>query len=161
MSRWARRYAPLQWRSVAAIAGIALVVSAVLAFSRPIVMLVDGQRVDTDVAPVTTVTDHVYVPLRSLADALGAEMEVDERTQRIRVILGGQTLSLHVGDARVLVNDVPVTLRRPPFVVRGRVMVPLDAVAESLKVRAKYDERAARIEVNTPGVGMAPREETP
>lgn len=161
ISRLARWYAPLGWRTLVLIAIVALFVSAFLAFSRPVVMLVDGERVDTDVPPVTTETDHVYVPLRSVADALGAEMQTDPKIGKIYVTLGGETLSLHVGDRRAYVNAIPFTLRRAPFVVRGRVMVPLDAVAHSLKVRAKYDQREGRIEVNTPGIGMAPREEGP
>lgn len=137
------------------IAIVALFVSGFLAFSRPVVMLVDGERVDSDVPPVTTETDHVYVPLRSVADALGADMDTDAKSGRISVSLNGETLSLHVGDRIAQVNGMPLTLRRAPFVVRGRVMVPLDAVARALKVRARYDQRADRVEVNTPGIGMA------
>lgn len=156
MRRAARWYSPPEWRALVLIAVVALFVAAFLAFSRPVVMLVDGERVDSDVPPVTTLSDHVYVPLRSIADALGAEMQTDPKTGKIYVALGGEALSLRVGDRRAYVNAVPFTLRRAPFVVRGRVMVPLDAVARSLKVRARYDARAAKIEVNTPGVGMAP-----
>lgn len=158
MPRSTRWYAPLGWRGVVFIAVIALFVSAFLAFSRPVVVMVDGERVETDVPPVTTETDHVYVPLRSVADALGAVMQTDTKIGKIYVTLGGETLSLRIGDRAAFVNGVPFTLRRAPFVVRGRVMVPLDAVARSLKVRAEYDARAAKIEVNTPGLGMAPQQ---
>lgn len=153
LARW---YAPPGWRALVLIAIVALFVSAFLAFSRPVVMLVDGERVDTDVPPVATESDHVYVPLRSVADALGAEMQTDAKTGHVYVTLGGETLSLRIGDRRAYANGVAFTLRRAPFVVRGRVMVPLDAVAHSLKVRAKYDARAGKVEVNTPGIGMAP-----
>ena len=43
-------------------------------------MLVDGERVDSDVPPVTTASEKAFVPLRSIADALGAETEVDAKT---------------------------------------------------------------------------------
>ena len=153
LARW---YVPLEWRAIVMVAIVALFVSAFLAFSRPVEMLVDGERVDSDVPPVTTETDRAYVPLRSIADALGAEMQTVAKDEKIYVTLGGETLSLRIGDRRAFVNGMPLTLRRAPFVVRGRVMVALDAVARSLKVRAKYDARAAKIEVNTPGIGMAP-----
>ena len=39
-----------------------LAISVLLAFSRPIVMFVDGERVDTDVAPVTTASEKAFVP---------------------------------------------------------------------------------------------------
>lgn len=153
LARW---YAPLGWRALVLVAIVALFVSAFLAFSRPVEMLVDGERVDTDVPPVTTETDRAYVPLRSVADALGAEMQTEPKIGKIYVTLGGETLSLRIGDARAYVNGMPFTLRRAPFVVRGRVMVSLDAVARSLKVRAQYDARDAKIEVDTPGIGIAP-----
>jgi hypothetical protein len=156
MPRLARWYAPLGWRGVVFIAIVALFVSAFLAFSRPVIMIVDGDRVDTDVAPVTTESDRAYVPLRTIADALGAEIDADAKTGTIGVTLGDKTLSLKIGDRNARVDGMPLTLRRPPFVVRGRVMVSLEAVARALGVHAKYDAKAARIEVNTNGIGMVP-----
>jgi hypothetical protein len=143
-------------RRLAFVGGLALIVSVVLAFSRPIVMLVDGERVDSDVPPVTTASERVYVPLRSIADALGAETEVDPKTGGIDVVLGNQSLRVRVGDDHAMMNGMQFTLKHAPFRVRGRVLVSLDAVARALHVRAKYDPRAARIEVITPGIGMAP-----
>ena len=153
--RAAQLYASLRWQSLAIVALCAIAASLVLALSRPIVMFVDGERVDSDVAPVTTASDRAYVPLRSIADALGAEIEVDAKTGKIDVTLGGQTLALRPGDRQAKVNGMPLTFKRAPFRVRGRVLVPLDAVARALGVRASYDPRTARIEVVTPGIGQA------
>ncbi len=61
-------------------------------------MLVDGERVDSDVAPITTASERAFVPLRSIADALGAETEVDAKNGAIDVVLGGQSLRVRVGD---------------------------------------------------------------
>jgi hypothetical protein len=116
-------------------------------------MLVDGQRVDSDVAPVTTASERAFVPLRSIADALGAETQADPKTGTVEVVLGGQSLRVRVGEARATLNGVPFTLKHVPFRVRGRVMISLDAVARALHVHAKYDPRDARIEVTTPGIG--------
>jgi len=154
--RIAELYGGRAWQSLVLIATCALVAASVLAFSRPIVMLVDGERVDTDVGPVTTANAKAFVPLRSIADALGAETEVDGKTGRISVTLGSQTLTLRVGDTHATVNGMPFTLGHAPFRVRGRVLVSLDAVARALNVRAKYHPREARIEVITPGIGQAP-----
>jgi|HubBroStandDraft_5_1064220.scaffolds.fasta_scaffold00116_12 hypothetical protein len=146
-------YANFNWRALALIAILAFVTSAALAFSRPTVMLVNGQRVDSDVPPVTTASARAFVPLRSIADALGAETQVDGKNGNIAVVLGGQSLRLRVGDTHATLNGMPLTLKHAPFRVRGRVMVSLDAVARALNVRARYDSRNARIEVVTPGIG--------
>ncbi|MBV8067494.1 MAG: copper amine oxidase N-terminal domain-containing protein [Candidatus Eremiobacteraeota bacterium] len=142
-------------RRIAIVAGVALAASIVLAFSRPIAMFVDGERVDTDVAPVTT-SEKVFVPLRSIADALGAEIEPSAKAETVAVVLGSQSLRVRVGDNHATLNGMPFTLKHAPFRVRGRVMISLDAVARALHVHAKYDARDARIEVLTPGIGLGP-----
>jgi hypothetical protein len=159
--RTAELYRSLNLRALTFVALAALLISAVLAFSRPIEMLVDGERIDTDVAPVTTASDRAFVPLRSLADALGAETEVDPKTGDVNVVLGGQSMRVRVGDVHASVNGMPFTLKHPPFRVRGRVMISLDAVARALHVHAKYDPRDARIEVITPGIGQVPNPQGP
>ncbi len=159
--RTAQLYAALSLRGVTLVALVALAVSVMLALSRPIEMLVDGERVDTDVAPVTTASERAFVPLRSLADALGAETEVDPKSGEVDVVLGSQSLRVRVGDTHATVNGMPLTLKHAPFRVRGRVMISLDAVARALHVHAKYDARNARIEVMTPGIGQVPNPQAP
>ena len=141
------------FRSLVLAAAIATIGSAVLAFSRPVDIVVDGQRVESDVPPVSTADNHVYVPIRSLADALGAQTSVDG--QNIYVVRGTQSLRLRVGDAKASVNGMPLTLEHAPFRVRGRVMVGLRAIARAFDVHAAYDARTARVDVMTPGIGEA------
>ena len=54
-------------------------------FERHVALVVDGERVDSDVAPVTTGNAKAFVPLRSIADALGAETEIDPKTGKISI----------------------------------------------------------------------------
>jgi Copper amine oxidase N-terminal domain len=150
-------YRAPSWRTLWLTAAVALVVSVLLAFSRPAVMMVDGERVDSDVPPITTTSDHVFVPLRSIADALGAETTIDEKTGGVDVIRGNESLRLRVGDEHATLNGMPLTLKHAPFRVRGRVMVSLKTVATAFGVRASYDPRTARIDVLTAGIGQAPQ----
>ncbi|HTU82209.1 MAG TPA: copper amine oxidase N-terminal domain-containing protein [Candidatus Acidoferrales bacterium] len=141
------------WRTLLVTAVVASIASALLALSRPVVMLVDGERVESDVQPIAASHDRVYVPLRSIADALGADTSVDDKGQRVVVVRGGQTLELRVGDTHARLDGMPMTLRHAPFRVRGRVMISLKAIADAFDVRATYDPRTARIDVLTPGIG--------
>ena len=150
------RYANLRLGEAALVAFCALVVSAILALSRPIVMIVDGQRIVSDVTPVTTASNKAFVPLRSIADALGAQTEIDTRSGNVDVVLGNESLRLKVGDTHATLNGMPLTLAHAPFRVRGRVMISLNVVARAFNVRTSYDPRAARINVITRGVGEAP-----
>jgi hypothetical protein len=134
---------------------VAIVASVLLAFSRPAVMMVDGERVPSDVPPVTTTSDKVFVPLRTIADALGAQTNVEEKTGRIDVVRGNESLRLRVGDVHATLNGMPLTLKHAPFRVRGRVMISLKTVAAAFGVRVAYDPRTQRIDVLTPGIGQA------
>ncbi len=141
------------WNSIALAAAIALAASALLALSRPVIISVDGQRVESDVPAVTTLADDAYVPLRSLADALGAQTEVQGDT--IVVTRGRESMRIKIGDTHATINGLPFTIKHAPFRVRGRVMIGLRPVADAFDVRATYDARRARITILTPGIGEA------
>jgi hypothetical protein len=146
-------YRPPSLRMFALTTVVAMTASAFVAFSRPIDMVVDGESVASDVPPVATPGNHIYVPVRTLADALGAQTSVEGRT--IVVVRGSQSVRLRVGDVHATVNGMPLTLEHAPFRVRGRVMVGLRALAQAFSVHASYDPRSARIAVMTPGIGEA------
>ena len=147
------RYERPAWLTLGMTATIALAISLLLALARPVEMRVDGQRLLSDVEPVTSVvSDSVFVPLRPLGEALGAETKYDEKTGIINVVRGQEELQLRVGSRDAKLNGARMTLHQPPFRVRGRVMVSLKSVARAFNVRVSYDRRTARIDVNTPGV---------
>lgn len=142
----------IDFATLAVTAAIALAVSAVLTFSHPAELRVDGQRLVPDVPPITTSSDGVFVPLRALDDALGADTHYTQKTGTVVVRRGDQTLQLKIGDRHAKLNGMPMTLSAAPFRVRDRVMVGLSAVSRAFGVRAHYDKRTARIDVNTPGI---------
>jgi len=153
------KYKRPTWQMVVLTVVVATAASALTALSRPVEVLVDGQRIDSDVPPVTTSLDKVYVPIRSVADALGMTTVVDGKT--IEIIRGNQSLRLRVGDVHARLNGMPLTLQHAPFRVRGRVMVGLKSVARAFKIRADYDVRMARVYVMTPGIGEATQPSPP
>jgi len=130
---------------------IALVVATGLAFSRPVELHVDGQKIATDVPPVTQ-RQEVFVPLRAVAEALGADTRFEPKENTIEIVRGSQTLEFRVGSNKAMLNGAAMTLRHAPFRVRGRVMVGLRSIALAFGVKTRYDHRTARIDVDTPGV---------
>lgn len=123
-------------------------------YSKPVEVRVDGQRVLSDVPPVTSVKG-VFVPLRPVGDALGAETHYERKSGDVVVTRGEQSLYLHVGSKHARINGVAVTLKHAPFRVRGRVMVGLPAVQQTFGVRVRFDRMTARVDVNTPGLSEA------
>jgi len=137
------------WRTLGLTAAIALVASALFAFSKPAEMRVDGQHLDSDVAPITTVQGKVYVPLRALATAIGGDTYSQGKSGAVTVVRGNQSFKFAVGNRRITVNGMPLTLKRAPFRVRGRVMIGLRAFARAFGVRVGYDHRTSRIDIRT------------
>lgn len=130
----------------------ALLASLTFTYSKPVEMRVDGQAVISDVPPVTTAKGGVYVPIRSVTDALGAETRYEHKSGDVVVTRGDQTLHLKVGSKQAKLNGMPMTLGHEPFRVRGRVMIGLNAMQRAFGVRVKFDKMTARVDVSTPGV---------
>ena len=143
-------------KSLVLAAVVAIVASVGMFVSRPVDVVVDGTRMESDVPPVTTAPNDVYVPLRSIADALGARTVVDAKTNHVVVIRGSDALELRSGSTHATLDGMPMTLDRAPFQVRGRIMVGLHTVARAFGVRVSYDPVAGRVNVMTPGIGEAP-----
>lgn len=149
-------YRPPTFKLAILTATIALLISAGIVVSRPIDVVVDGVRMESDVPPVTTGPQSVFVPLRSIAEALGARAIVEPKSNMVVIVRGSDALKLRAGDVHATLDGMPMTLERAPFSVRGRIMVGLRTISRAFGVRVSYDPIAGRIDVMTPGVGEAP-----
>jgi len=146
------RYRLPSKRTVLTTAAIALVASLSFALSKPVEMRVDGQPLISDVPPVTSAKGAVFVPLRPVVDALGADTKYEHKSGDITITRADQVLRLKVGSTHAKLNGMPMTLKEAPFRVRGRVMVGLHAVQRAFGVRVKFDKMTARVDVDTPGL---------
>ncbi|HET9097619.1 MAG TPA: copper amine oxidase N-terminal domain-containing protein [Candidatus Baltobacteraceae bacterium] len=151
------RYRKPSKTTIVATIVLAFLASLTFAYSKPVEMRVDGQPLISDVPPVTT-PKGVFVPLRPVGDALGAETRYEHKSGDVVITRGDQTLHLKVGSTHAKINGMPVTFKHAPFRVRGRVMVSLHAVQQVFGVRVKFNKMTARVDLNTPGVSEASAE---
>jgi hypothetical protein len=142
------------WRLMAGTAIIALTASLSLALSQPAILDVDGQRVVSDVSPVTT-GSVAYLPLRAVSEAAGAETTFDARTDQLTVRRGTAVLTMKIGDRSATLDGRAIELKSAPFTVHGRAMVRASDVAIALASAVKYDATRGRIDVRTPGAVVA------
>jgi hypothetical protein len=131
---------------------IATIASLMVAASQPPSLHIDGQKVASDVPPVTSLKGEAFVPLRPVAEALGAEMFYDHKTGTVDVLRGKDKLQLRVGDRHATLNGNKMTLMHAPFAVRGRLMVGLNAVRRAFGSKVTYDPAHKKIDVMTPGM---------
>jgi hypothetical protein len=150
-----RRHSYLpSWRLILGTAATALVTSISLALSHPATMDVDGQRVVSDVGPVT-VGGVAYLPIRAVSEATGVMTSYDAATGTVTLRRGTDVLVVRAGRTRAILNGHAVELKHAPFAVHGRMMVRGADVATLLASNVKYDARRGRIDVRTPGAVVA------
>ncbi|MDZ4042371.1 MAG: ABC transporter substrate-binding protein [Eubacteriales bacterium] len=112
---------------------------------------VDGQRLALDVPPVVD-GGRTLVPLRAIFEALGAEVSWDEGTRKATGKKGTTTVELVIGRNTAHVNGKPVNLDVPGQVVKGRTMVPLRFIGESLGAKVDWDEANREVLIAAGGV---------
>jgi N-acetylmuramoyl-L-alanine amidase len=137
---------------VVATALVATFAACLATVTRPVTLRIDGEGMESDVPPVTTVKGEVFVPLRVVGENLGADANFDPKTGLIELVRGNDTLRLHVGDKVATLNGNRLTMKHAPFTVRGRTMIGLSVVARAFNSKVRYDGAHAKIDVTSPGM---------
>jgi hypothetical protein len=154
VSRQLSKFVP-SGRLIATTAATALAASLALVLSTPATIIVDGQRLAADVAPVTTLDGRTFLPLRAMADAAGAQTGYDHATGEIVVRRGTDVLVMRTGTTAARANGHHITLAHAPFTVHGRVMVAGATLADAFGSTIRYDAKHSRVIVRSPGVVVA------
>lgn len=105
----------------------------------PIVVHINGKEAELE--PQARQRGGVtFVPVRPVADAVGAFVWWDEPSQTVTITLGDRTTEI---------------AKEKGIVVEDQLLLPLDPVAEALRARVKWDEAAhtVRLTIPPPGEG--------
>ncbi len=145
---------PLSLRTLLSTGIIALAASSTLAFSRPATIDIDGQRVTSDVPPVT-IDQQAYLPLRTVSNVLGARLSYNKEKRSVEVVRGADTLHLHIGTLAATLNGREIKLSHAPFTVRGRTMVAARTIERVLGPKVRYNSRKSAIDVFTTDTSLA------
>ena len=99
---------------------------------------VNGNTVANDTAPMI-VNSRTMLPIRFVAEALGAKVGWDESAQAVTVTADNVNISLTVGQSSASVNGTSIALDAPSFIENGRTFLPLRFVAENLGANVSWD----------------------
>lgn len=113
-----------------------------------ITITVDKARVRTDVPPIS-VNGTTLVPVRGVFDAFNAEIGWFPVEKRVFIRDDSKVIWLQIGDAHAKVNDAIVPLRAPATIYRGRTMVPLRFIAETLGATVNWNPDTQTITIIT------------
>lgn len=100
----------------------------------------------TDAKPFIDSNGRSMIPLRAVAENLGAEVTWNNSTSTAKVVLGSKTVELQVGRRYGMVNGAKVEMDSATIIINGRTFIPLRFVSENLGYDITYkfgrDERA-------------------
>lgn len=138
-----------RWTTLAVAAAAALIVSAPQPAKAQISVLVNEQPVLFDSVKPAQISGRVFIPLRKVSEALGAEVRWDAATRSVHGVKGDREFNLPIGDRIASINGQPVTLDVPAQIAYGTTMVPLRFVAEALGADVTWSTALRRVTIRT------------
>ena len=88
------------------------------------------------------------VPMRTIFEALGAEVNWDNNTKTVTAVKDSTTINLTINAVNAYVNEKTISLSVPAKIINGNTMVPLRFVGESLGATVKWDGETKTITIN-------------
>lgn len=110
---------------------------------------VDGESVTLPGAPFTQKGTYTnYLPLRFVADRLGAHVKWDGKEKRVTVMRGDTMLELWMGKNEMTVNGVRTPITVPPIMVKNSVYVPVRVISEQLGQKVDWESKTKTITIH-------------
>jgi hypothetical protein len=99
---------------------------------------VRGKKIGFDAAPVIK-KDRTLVPVRAIAESLGAVVNFDPTTNTVTITKDSKTIQIVLGQTKVYVNGQEVTMDVPAANISNRTFVPIRFIAQILGETVNYD----------------------
>ncbi|MED1792343.1 N-acetylmuramoyl-L-alanine amidase family protein [Brevibacillus nitrificans] len=115
-------------------------------------LMIGGQAVSPEVPPEIK-NGRTLVPVRVIAEGLGAVVDWDPADRKATITRGSQKLTLTLDSKTAQVNGKQVKLDTAPVISKQRMLLPLRFVGESLGVTVGWDSSTRTVIANeTPQV---------
>jgi len=103
---------------------------------------IDGKTVPIDASGSVAYIENgrTMMPVRGIAEAIGAEVSFDDRTRTVTVENEETTIAMTIGDHNMEVNGQRVMLLSAPEIKEDRTMLPVRDVAEALGCEVSWDQ---------------------
>jgi|GEM_PF-2552586 len=117
-----------------------------VALAADITVVVDGQTLQLDVAPVIS-EGRTLLPLRAVAEALGAEVNYDSDSKTIQINKDDSLITLTINKKECMVDGVQKELDVPATSTNGRTLVPLRFVGETLGATVEWVAASKQVKI--------------
>ena len=132
---------------VAVLLSMVMVFAATAAFAQDVAVIVIDERVEFDRAPLVE-EEVLYIPLRFVAEKLGATVAWDGETQSVFVSVDGILSSLQIGNGKIFSNGDSYEMAKAPVLVESRTLVTSDIIERMLGVKVAWDKESGIATVN-------------
>lgn len=105
---------------------------------KEITIVLDGRSLKMDVAPMVQ-NERTMVPIRAVAEALGADVEWVQDTQQIVMTRAGVTVTMTLNSTTATIDGEAVEMDVAPYAVLGRTLIPARYVAEFFGQKVDWD----------------------
>lgn len=148
MKRWKEKGAGLLAACLVAAAPLGVAQPAFAQEETAPSLYIDGEEQHFEIEAVVK-EGRVYVPMRELYEALGAEVSWDGEKEEVTAVREGETTVLPLSKPYAYLNGVLTKLDTPAYEENGRTMAPLRFAGESLGLTVTWNEAANRVDVVT------------
>lgn len=114
---------------------------------KQVAIYVDGIPIIFDVAPYINSAGRTMVPVRFIAETLGADVSWDGLGRKVYISRGDREIILTIDQRGALVNNKAYLMDTTAVINNGRTMVPLRYLGELLGVGVKWQEELWRVDV--------------
>lgn len=126
---------------VAILLSMVMIFAVTSVFAQDVNVIVVDEKVEFDRAPIVE-EDTLYIPLRFVAEKLGATVAWDGDTQSVFVSVDGILSSLQIGNAKIFSNGAEYTPAKVPVLRESRTLVTSDVIERMLGVKVAWDKEA-------------------
>ena len=128
---------------------IIFMLSSLIAFSMEnITVLVDGAVLESDVMP-QIIEDRTMLPLRAIAESLGAEVLWNGDERKVTVKKESRELMLTIDSDKAYVNGEEKALDASAVIINSRTLVPLRFIGEALDMSVLWYEKERTVKVSS------------
>ena len=88
------------------------------------------------------------VPIRAVAEALGAEVKWTAESNQVTMTRAGSTVVMALGSTVAMVDGVPIKMDVAPYADQNRTYLPVRYVAEFFGQKVEWDQDERRVDIS-------------
>lgn len=122
----------------------------------PIVMVVDGNTVETGEMPPIILNGRTLVPAREFFEQLGAKVGWEQETKTVTVSCDGEDIVMKIDSRSVYKGNKVLEISQsdpPPKIINNKTMIPVRFVAEELGFSVSWENETRTVNISSPNKG--------